>query len=191
MKRKVTLVAAVLAVLVLAGAQSIGPASAQRRPLTPAPAAITFQDGIVETDGFNPAGLGGDVAGARATAEGANQTSAVAATAATVCKTYTAYRQGNSAAGTIWRFNHTIYWCYNGTRIVGTPTSWVWASNLAPGWRYDGQISSSTYWRPAYTQYYAWRQGKFRLCAQWCVQEVHPWVSWLVLWEGSATYRTG
>ena len=153
---------------------------------------ISVEEGVTETPGFNPAGFEGDVLAAMVQAAGLDQVSSTPViAAATYCRTRDAWRQGNAAVGVVWRFHHSIHYCYNGSQIVGTPVSWSWASDLKPGWQYNGEISSSRYWRPYPTQYYAFRQGKFLLCFSWCFQQVNPWVSWLVLWEGSATYRTG
>jgi hypothetical protein len=153
---------------------------------------ISIEEGVTETQGFDPTGFQGDVLAAMAQAAGLDQTSSTAVTAATTyCRTYDAWRQGNAAVGVVWRFHHSIYYCYNGTQLVGTPTSWSWASNLKPGWQYNGEISSARYWRPYPTSYYVFRQGKFQLCFSWCFQQVNPWVSWTVWGSGSAVYKTG
>jgi len=172
-----------------------------------------YDEGSIVTEGFNPAGFTGDVARAVAQASGSSsqelarptiwgrRAPAVKATptpsqvkesAITYCRTYTRYREARNVLGIrLWRFNHSVYWCYNSSRITGTPVSWVWPSNVALGWQYAGQIGAVQYWQSYPYKYYVWKQGKFKLCFSWCFQEVHPWVSHTVNQYGSDTGYTG
>jgi hypothetical protein len=170
--------------------------------------AVSFEEMMTETSGFNSEGFTGNIEEAMSQAAGLDQTasleqtanpdSAAVAAATTYCRTGTAYRYATSRfipGLQVWRFYHSIYYCYNGSRLTRTPISWSWASisNIAPGWDYQGEIGSRQFWLRYPNSYYSFRQGKFQYCILriGVCQTITPWVSWQVYGSGTAYYRTG
>jgi len=162
---------------------------------------VNIIDGVTVTPGFNSEGFKGDVAAAKRQAAGLNQTAdpatvtinaVPAPTPTTWCVTRDAWRAGTNLAGIrVWEIHHSVYYCYNGSKLTRTPVSWLWVGKAVGAWRYEGEISSSLYWMSYPYSYHAFRQGEFRLCFSWCVQEVHPWITWEVYKNGSAYRATG
>jgi len=151
--------------------------------------------GVTVTRGLSFAGFKGDVATAVRQATGFNQTVGFTTTAytPTYCWTRDHWRGGKSSLGNLlWKFHHTIDYCFRSGKLVGTPVSWSWGEVLAPFWQYKGEVSSKQYWLSA-SSYYSFRQGEFGLCIKWlgCPQHVYPWISWYAYGDGSAYYRQG
>lgn len=194
MLRKATIIVVLGILAVAASFATGGDARADRGDRGDQPAAlaellaVSFGEGMAETPGFNPAGFQGDLAVVLA------QAASPAAPTVTYCKTSDFYRYGTNIFGQrLWEFHHAVYFCFDpyARRIIGTPTTWSWGVVKAPGWDYKGEIGSQQYWMSYPGSYFSFRQGKFQLCYQWCVQTTTPWVRLYIYGSGIVTAQTG
>jgi hypothetical protein len=91
----------------------------------------------------------------------------------------------------LWRYYQQQGFCYNGTTITSLYDWRRWAEVYAPVWDFKGHIGRTTVGRAGTWHYGTWTQGKFRLCAQICVETKLPWVDLDVYGNGGWSHKTG
>jgi hypothetical protein len=91
----------------------------------------------------------------------------------------------------LWRYFQQQGFCYNGTRITSLYDWRRWAEVYAPVWDFVGHIGRATVGRAGTWHYGTWTQGKFKLCAQVCIDTKLPWVDIDVYGNGGWSHKTG
>lgn len=108
------------------------------------------------------------------------------------CKRVWAARVYRNIFGTVlWRYVQQQAFCYDGRRITSLYDWRRWPEIYAYGWRFKGHIARFVSGRAGTWHYGTWTQGKFALCAAWCVREKLPWVDLDVYGNGGWSYKTG
>jgi hypothetical protein len=98
----------------------------------------------------------------------------------TGCRTKVAWIGAKNIIGTyLWKYFQKLGWCWNrGSVTSATPRCrGTWAEVYFPLWDFKGHIECDSSGGVGQTFVRRWRQGKFQLCAAYCVQTKTPWVN--------------
>jgi hypothetical protein len=98
----------------------------------------------------------------------------------TGCRTKVAWIGLKNIVGTVlWKYFQKLGWCWkNGKVTSATPRCrGTWAEIYFPLWDFKGHIECESSGGVGQSFVRRWRQGKFQLCAAYCVQTRTPWVN--------------
>jgi hypothetical protein len=96
------------------------------------------------------------------------------------CRTKVAWVGIKNVFGTfLWKYFQKLGWCWkNGEITSATPRCrGTWAEVYFPLWDFKGHIDCDSSGGVGQSFVRRWRQGKFQLCAAWCVQTKTPWLN--------------
>ena len=114
--------------------------------------------------------------------------------AATGCRTKVAWIGIKNILGSIlWKYFQKLGWCWkNGDVTSATPRCrGTWAEVYFPLWDFKGHIDCDSSGGVGQSFVRRWRQGKFQLCAAYCVQTKTPWVNVRGSATGGFSYGAG
>jgi hypothetical protein len=100
--------------------------------------------------------------------------------AAVGCRTKVAWIGLKNMLGTfLWKYFQKLGWCWKrGEVTTATPRCrGTWAEVYFPLWDFKGHIGCDSSGGVGQSFVRRWRQGKFQLCAAWCIQTKTPWVN--------------
>lgn len=112
--------------------------------------------------------------------------------AGTGCRTKVAWIGVKNAFGSfLWKYFQKLGWCWkNGEVTAATPRCrGTWAEVYFPLWDFKGHIECDSSGGVGQSFVRRWRQGKFQLCAAYCVQTKTPWVN--VRGTGTGVFTAG
>lgn len=134
----------------------------------------------------------GAASAARASGEGTVMSQSTATQASVGgCRTLTTWRGFKLLIGIFaWKYKARIYWCWNGRKITSFRYR-RWAEVYVPFWDFKGHIAKSGYGGEGLTYATRFTQGKFKQCAQFCVQTKTPWIRQTVTRKGGWSADTG
>jgi hypothetical protein len=96
------------------------------------------------------------------------------------CRTKVAWIGSKNILGTyLWKYFQKLGWCWNRGRVTtATPRCrGTWSEVYFPLWDFKGHIGCDYSGGVGQSFVRRWRQGKFQLCAAYCVQTKTPWVN--------------
>jgi hypothetical protein len=96
------------------------------------------------------------------------------------CRTKVAWVGIKNVFGTfLWKYFQKLGWCWKKGEITSaTPRCrGTWAEVYFPLWDFKGHIDCDSSGGLGQSFVRRWRQGKFQLCAAWCVQTKTPWLN--------------
>jgi hypothetical protein len=100
--------------------------------------------------------------------------------AGTGCRTKVAWIGIKNIFGSfLWKYFQKLGWCWkNGDVTTATPRCrGTWAEVYFPLWDFKGHIGCDSSGGVGQSFVRRWRQGKFQLCAAYCVQTKTPWLN--------------
>jgi hypothetical protein len=112
----------------------------------------------------------------------------------TGCRTKVAWIGAKNIIGTyLWKYFQKLGWCWNrGSVTSATPRCrGTWAEVYFPLWDFKGHIDCDSSGGVGQSFVRRWRQGKFQLCAAYCVQTKTPWVNVRGTGTGGFSWSTG
>ncbi len=111
--------------------------------------------------------------------------------ATTVCYSWNAWREGKNIFGTrLWRSNHRVKWCGDGSWIRSYAYTERWGETFMPGWNDKGLTQSGQQYGVGWNQYNSWTQRKFCLVEYFsCVQEANPYHNTTVYPNGAGRWN--
>ena len=108
------------------------------------------------------------------------------------CKRVWAARVHRNVFGAVlWKYFQQQAFCYSRGVITSLYDWRRWPHVYMAGWDFKGHIGRRTTGRAGTWHYGTWTQGKFALCAAWCVGSKYPWVDIDVYGNGGWSYDTG
>jgi hypothetical protein len=100
--------------------------------------------------------------------------------APTGCRTKVAWIGAKNIIGTyLWKYFQKLGWCWNRRSVTSaTPRCrGTWAEVYFPLWDFKSHVECDSSGGVGQSFVRRWRQGKFQLCAAYCVQTKTPWVN--------------
>jgi hypothetical protein len=99
----------------------------------------------------------------------------------------------NVLGSMLWKYFQKLGWCWrNGDVTTATPRCrGTWAEIYFPLWDFKGHIGCDSSGGVGQAFVRRWRQGKFQLCAAYCVQTKTPWVNVRGSGTGVFSWATG
>jgi hypothetical protein len=111
---------------------------------------------------------------------GVNDVSFTGSASTSGCRTKVAWIGSKNILGTyLWKYFQKLGWCWRrGVVTSATPRCrGTWAEVYFPLWDFKGHIGCDSSGGVGQSFVRRWRQGKFQLCAAYCVQTKTPWVN--------------
>jgi hypothetical protein len=96
------------------------------------------------------------------------------------CRTKVAWVGIKNVVGSfLWKYFQKLGWCWKKGEITSaTPRCrGTWAEVYFPLWDFKGHIGCDSSGGVGQSFVRRWRQGKFQLCAAWCIQTKTPWLN--------------